>query len=106
MIRGTLVKAYRQAKKLTTDPVYAWKRVMENTDTTKKYKAERGLGGFVRIDWDEVNEIIAASNIYTIKKYGPDRIAGFTPIPAMSMVSYASGTRYLSLLGGTVLEFL
>ncbi len=25
------------------------------------------------------------------KKYGPDRIAGFTPIPAMSMISYAAG---------------
>jgi nitrate reductase alpha subunit len=27
------------------------------------------------------------------------------PIPAMSMVSYAAGTRYLSLLGGTCLSF-
>ncbi|VDY42228.1 respiratory nitrate reductase 2 subunit alpha [Salmonella enterica subsp. enterica serovar Daytona] len=30
---------------------------------------------------------------------------GFHPIPAMSMVSYAAGTRYLSLLGGTCLSF-
>jgi nitrate reductase alpha subunit len=29
--------------------------------------------------------LIAAANIYyTIKKHGPDRIAGFSPIPAMS----------------------
>ncbi len=105
MIRATLVKAYREARKKTGDPVEAWQQVMEDQEVSKKYKAERGLGGFIRIDWDEVNEIIAASNIYTIKKYGPDRIAGFTPIPAMSMVSYASGTRYLSLLGGTVLSF-
>ncbi|MCF8334464.1 MAG: molybdopterin-dependent oxidoreductase, partial [Bacteroidales bacterium] len=105
MIRASLVKAYREAKDKYGDPVEAWHAVMDNSNISKKYKAERGLGGFVRIDWDEVNEIIAASNIYTIKKYGPDRIAGFTPIPAMSMVSYASGTRYLSLLGGTVLSF-
>lgn len=105
MIRSTLVKAYRDARKNTGDPVEAWQKVMQEQEVSKKYKAERGLGGFIRIDWDEVNEIIAASNIYTIKKYGPDRIAGFTPIPAMSMVSYASGTRYLSLLGGTVLSF-
>src|SRR5699024_6285675 len=40
-----------------------------------------------------------------IQKYGPDRIAGFTPIPAMSMLSYASGARFLSLLGGEMLSF-
>jgi nitrate reductase alpha subunit len=28
--------------------------------------------------------------------WGPDRVFGFSPIPAMSMVSYAAGTRYLS----------
>lgn len=52
-----------------------------------------------------MNELIAASNVYTIKNYGPDRVAGFSPIPAMSMVSYASGARYLSLIGGTCLSF-
>lgn len=55
--------------------------------------------------WKEVNELIAASNVYTVKTYGPDRVAGFSPIPAMSMVSYASGARYLSLIGGTCLSF-
>ena len=39
------------------------------------------------------------------KNYGPDRIIGFSPIPAMSMVSYAAGARYLSLLGGVCLSF-
>ncbi len=53
-----------------------------------------------------MNELIAASNVYTIKNYGPDRVAGFSPIPAMSMVSYASGARYLSLIGGTLLKLL
>ena len=52
-----------------------------------------------------MNELIAASNVYTVKTYGPDRVAGFSPIPAMSMVSYASGARYLSLIGGTCLSF-
>ncbi|PTI44584.1 nitrate reductase subunit alpha, partial [Staphylococcus xylosus] len=36
---------------------------------------------------------------------GPDRIAGFTPIPAMSMISYAAGARFISLLGGEMLSF-
>jgi nitrate reductase alpha subunit len=59
----------------------------------------------IRADWGEGNEIIAASNIYTAKTYGPDRVVGFSPIPAMSMVSYAAGSRYLSLIGGTCLSF-
>src|SRR3546814_1826163 len=63
------------------------------------------MGGFVRASWDEANELIGAANVYTIRKYGPDRVVGFSPIPAMSMVSYAAGTRYLSLIGGTCLSF-
>ncbi|SPZ01628.1 respiratory nitrate reductase 1 alpha chain [Proteus mirabilis] len=72
---------------------------------TKSYKQARGRGGFVRSSWSEVNEIIAASNVYTAKTFGPDRIIGFSPIPAMSMVSYAAGARYLSLIGGACLSF-
>ena len=51
----------------------------------------RGQGGFVRAKWEEVTEMIAAANVYTIKDFGPDRIYGFSPIHAMSMVSYAAG---------------
>jgi len=105
MIRGTLVRAYRKAKAANPDPVRVWESIMNDPLVTKQYKSERGMGGMIRADWNEVNEIIAAANIYTIKTYGPDRLAGFTPIPAMSMVSYASGARYMSLLGGLVLSF-
>ena len=63
------------------------------------------LGDLVRTSWDEATEIIAAANLYTIEKYGPDRIAGFSPIPGYSMVSYGAGVRYLSLIGGTPLSF-
>ncbi|NLD22780.1 MAG: nitrate reductase subunit alpha, partial [Bacteroidales bacterium] len=105
MIRGVLALAYRKAKQIHKDPVVAWESIMNDPVTRNEYISQRGLGGLIRLDWDEAQEIIAAANIYTIKKYGPDRLAGFTPIPAMSMVSYSSGTRYLSLLGGTVLSF-
>ena len=54
---------------------------------------------------EEVNEIIGAANVSTIKEYGPDRIAGFSPIPAMSMISWAAGGRFLSLIGGVCLSF-
>ncbi|MCB9027505.1 MAG: molybdopterin-dependent oxidoreductase [Bacteroidales bacterium] len=43
-------------------------------------------------------------NISTIKRYGPDRIAGFTPSWPCQW-SYALGARYLSLIGGAVPSF-
>ena len=104
MVRGRLLRAWREARK-TLAPVDAWAAIVDNADTTRAYKSMRGRGGFVRSTWEEACEIIAAANVYTIKTWGPDRIVGFSPIPAMSMVSYAAGTRYLSLIGGTLLSF-
>lgn len=105
MIRSRLLKLWREARRRHDDPVDAWSAIVENPEKAKSYKSVRGLGGFVRAKWGEVEDIIAAANIYTVKKYGPDRVAGFSPIPAMSMVSYAAGARYLSLMGGTCLSF-
>ena len=93
MIRGRLLKQWREAKSVAKSPVDAWANLVENTAKRKEWMELRGKGGFVRSSWDEVNEIIAAANVYTIKKHGPDRIIGFSPIPAMSMVSYAAGSR-------------
>ena len=104
-VRRALLELWREELKRTNDPVKAWENIVENPNKAKKYKAMRGKGGFVRASWDEVYELISAALIYTIKKYGPDRIFGFTVIPAMSMVSYASGTRFLSLIGGVVMSF-
>ncbi|MDO5570065.1 MAG: nitrate reductase subunit alpha [Bacteroidales bacterium] len=105
MVRSSLIRSYRDEKEKVGDPVVAWENVMDNEQARKQYISQRGLGGLVRIGWHEALEIISAANIYTIKKYGPDRISGFSPIPAFSMVSYCAGTRYLSLLGGAVLSF-
>ncbi|PWB80308.1 MAG: nitrate reductase subunit alpha [Methylocystaceae bacterium] len=104
MVRARLVKAWREARK-SFAPVEAWAEIVADPEVTKSYKAMRGRGGFVRSTWNEVSEIIAAANIHTIKTWGPDRVVGFSPIPAMSMVSYAAGARYLSLIGGTLLSF-
>ena len=104
MIRGHLMRLWRDARKTMT-PVGAWEYISQDPERAKQYKAKRGLGGMVRATWDEVEEIIAAANAYTVKNYGPDRVIGFSPIPAMSMVSYAAGSRYLSLLGGACLSF-
>jgi nitrate reductase alpha subunit len=104
MVRGRLIKAWREARK-TLPPVEAWASIAGDPAAARSYKEIRGRGGFVRSTWEEASEIIAAANIYTIKTFGPDRVVGFSPIPAMSMVSYASGARYLSLIGGTLLSF-
>lgn len=104
MLRGHLAKLWRDIRK-TKDPISAWQYITTNPEIAKSYKSKRGLGGFVRSNWDEAYELVAAANAFTIKKYGPDRVLGFSPIPAMSMVSYASGSRYLSLIGGVPLSF-
>ncbi|MFO6419133.1 nitrate reductase subunit alpha [Hylemonella sp. W303a] len=104
MVRGRLLKLWREAR-LTHGPVEAWASIASDNAKRKEYQSVRGLGGFVRSSWDEVNEMVAAANIHTIKKHGPDRVIGFSPIPAMSMVSYAAGSRYLSLLGGVCMSF-
>ncbi len=105
MVRARLMKAWRAARATAKSPVDAWAAIVENAATRRDYQRQRGLGGFVRADWDEVNEMIAAANVYTIRRHGPDRVVGFSPIPAMSMVSYAAGSRYLSLIGGTCMSF-
>ncbi len=104
-VRGALIDLWREAKKKCSDPVSAWASIQENKDSRSRYQRARGKGGFRRISWDEALEIISAANIYTIKKYGPDRIIGFSPIPAMSMISYAAGARFLQLIGGVNLSF-
>ena len=105
MVRGRLLKHWRAALLLAKSPVDAWANIVENESAKREWQKQRGLGGFVRSTWDEVNQMIAAANVYTIKKHGPDRIIGFSPIPAMSMISYAAGSRYLSLIGGVCMSF-
>lgn len=105
MVRKELLDLWEEALRQYPDPVEAWRSIADDKDKKQQYKSVRGLGGFVRLDWNTALEMMAAANIYTIQKYGPDRIVGFTPIPAFSMLSYAAGTRYLSLIGGACLSF-
>ncbi|MHB1103631.1 MAG: nitrate reductase subunit alpha [Devosia sp.] len=104
LIRSRLLKLWREARTLRT-PVAAWASIVEDKAKRASYTRVRGHGGFVRAKWEDVNEIIAAANAYTVRKHGPDRVIGFSPIPAMSMVSYAAGSRYLSLMGGVCMSF-
>ena len=104
-IRGALLDLWKKARSEYDDPVEAWTSLVSNPVSRERWQKARGKGGFRRTNWDTVLEIMAAANIHTIKSHGPDRIAGFSPIPAMSMISYASGARMLQLMGGISLSF-
>jgi nitrate reductase / nitrite oxidoreductase, alpha subunit len=105
-VRGVLLEMFREGKRqYDGDPVKAWAHVVDHPQRSKAYKAARGKGGLVRATWDEALELVAAAYVHTIEKWGPDRVAGFSPIPAMSMVSHASGARFTHLVGGSMLSF-
>ncbi|MGV0635529.1 nitrate reductase subunit alpha [Mycolicibacillus trivialis] len=104
-VRQPLLEVWREARARLGDPVSAWADIVADPERTARYKDNRGKGGFLRSSWAEVSELIAAAHVHTIKEFGPDRVVGFSPIPAMSQVSYAAGTRFLSMIGGTILSF-
>ncbi|MEO3755471.1 nitrate reductase subunit alpha [Streptomyces sp. B6B3] len=104
-VRGVLVELYREARRRLGDPVAAWAEITGDPDKRRRYQAARGKGGLVRIGWDEALEIAAAAHVHTLQRHGPDRIAGFSPIPAMSMASHAVGARFMALLGAPMLSF-
>ncbi|HRA89312.1 MAG TPA: molybdopterin-dependent oxidoreductase, partial [Planctomycetaceae bacterium] len=104
-IRGALLDLWKEARANHADPADAWKSMVEDPEKRRRWQQARGKGGLRRTDWATALEVISASMVQTIKKHGPDRIAGFSPIPAMSMISYASGYRLLGLIGGISLSF-
>ncbi len=100
-VRKVLWDYYREERQKGKDPVEAWASIVEDEERAKKYKSARGgKAGWKRVTWDEATELVAGAQIYTIKRYGPDHIANFSPIPAMSLLSFISGHRYNNLLGG------
>jgi nitrate reductase alpha subunit len=105
MVRRALLEPWRDARAKASSAVEAWAAMVDIPEIRRDWVAKRGKGGFLRSSWDEVNEIISAAHVHTARTHGPDRISGFAPIPAYSMVSYGAGTRYLSLIGGTCLSF-
>ena len=89
----------------TGDPVEAWASIVDDPAARAAYTSQRGKGGLVRASWDEVADMVAAAHVHTIRRWGPDRVVGFSPIPAMSMASYSAGTRFFSLMGGVLTSF-
>ncbi|MFB7633915.1 nitrate reductase subunit alpha [Streptomyces sp. NPDC056149] len=104
-VRGVLLELYREARQRLGDPVAAWAEITTDPVKRRRYQSARGKGGLVRIGWDEALELAAAAHVHTIAAHGPDRIAGFSPIPAMSMASHAVGARFMSLIGAPMVSF-
>ncbi len=104
-MRGALLDIWRAARKNHDDPVEAWASIQADPQLRSRYQRARGKGGFRRVQLEEANEMMAAANVHTAKRHGPDRIVGFSPIPAMSQLSYAAGSRMLQLMGGICLSF-
>ncbi|MFV0317216.1 MAG: nitrate reductase subunit alpha [Microthrixaceae bacterium] len=104
-VRGSLLEAWRAARAVHDDPVDAWESIVEDPAKREVYTSQRGHGGFARATWQEALELVAAAQVRTIAQHGPDRVAQFTPLPAISPVSYTSGSRYLALTGAAQLSF-
>ncbi|MGE3855144.1 MAG: molybdopterin-dependent oxidoreductase, partial [Planctomycetota bacterium] len=104
-IRGALLDLWNRFRKEHNDPVDAWAALQGDSASRKRYQVARGKGGFRRTTWPLVLEMMAAANVHTAQKYGPDRVIGFSPIPAMSFMSYGGGARFLQLFGGVNLSF-
>ena len=104
-VRGALLDLWREARARHGSPVEAWASIVDDPVRRGRYQKARGKGGFRRASWDEALEIIAAACLHTARKWGPDRVFGFSPIPAMSYLSYAGGSRFLQLFGGVNLSF-
>lgn len=103
--RGVLVDMFREEKAKHGDSVLAWRAIQEDPEKRQAYISQRGKGGLIRISYEEAIDIASAAHVYTIRKYGPDRINGFTVIPAMSQISYGAGMRFLQSIGGVALSF-
>jgi len=99
-VRKVLWDFYTEELKSGKDPVEAYASVVEDEEKSKIYKSARGKAGWKRVSWDKAVELVVAGQIHTIKEHGPDHMANFSPIPAMSLLSFISGHRYNNLLGG------
>ncbi|MFB6139814.1 MAG: molybdopterin-dependent oxidoreductase [Halosimplex sp.] len=84
-----------------TDYVNAEQRIKHPLKRT----GERGEGKWQRISWDEALTEIAEHVVDEVQAGRYDAISGFTPIPAMSPISFASGSRLINLLGGVSHSF-
>lgn len=90
LIRGMLLCLWCEVCKSKV-LVDVWVSIVEDKEKVCLYKICRGMGGFVCLQWEEVNEIIVVFNLYMVKQYGLDCVVGFLLILVMLMVFYVVG---------------
>ena len=83
----------------------AWASIVEDAAKAKSYKEPARPGRLRPFQLGRGHRDHRRGQRLHRQDHGPDRVIGFSPIPAMSMVSYAAGARYLSLIGGVCLSF-
>lgn len=64
-MRGELAELWREVRKKYPTALAAWQSIANDPSKMKLYKQARGMGGFVRSNWDEVSELVAASVLHT-----------------------------------------
>ncbi|EAY5156532.1 nitrate reductase subunit alpha, partial [Salmonella enterica] len=65
LVRKRLIELWREALSRHSDPVLAWESIMNDPQKCQSYKQVRGHGGFIRSNWKELNQLIAAANVWT-----------------------------------------
>jgi complex iron-sulfur molybdoenzyme family reductase subunit alpha len=70
-----------------------------------KRVGRRGEGKWRRLSWEQALTEIADKILDILEEHGPDYLTFFSPIPAMSPVSYAAGVRLATLLGSVICSF-
>ncbi|MCA9320538.1 MAG: molybdopterin-dependent oxidoreductase, partial [Planctomycetes bacterium] len=66
-VRGALLDLWSKAKSEHADPVEAWKSLVDDPESRRRWQVARGKGGFRRASWDVALEIISASCVETIR---------------------------------------
>jgi len=66
---------------------------------------KRGEGKWKRISWDEALTKIAEKCLDEVQTNGPDTVSVFSPVPAVSPVSFSAGHRFAHLLGAHTYTF-
>ena len=85
-MRGVLWNMWQEELQNNESPLEAWKSIVENREKARTYKQARGKG-IHSCEWDEVLQLVSASLLYS-NEIRSDRNVGFSPIPAMSMLSH------------------
>ena len=103
---ASLLQMYREAKARHGDPVPAWARRRREPRAGAGATSPRAArAGWCAPPGTRPPRWSPPRTSTRSRGTGPDRVAGFSPIPAMSMVSHAAGARFVSLIGGAMLSF-